>query len=239
MGSQETWGHINMVKLQINIPEKQDQAPILKSKRIPQVLPISMRNVRRAEETKKLEDVLTILSNVLLFIGFLMILFSIKSVWNLKMENWRLCKENAVLKKTVKDNIAVETFKAQIQSEEDIKEFEKAEMQGAPDLSWGVSIQIFWSSPYFTPCDMNWLVKEVSDQIYIKQNEHLESLEVQEDKTENILNREERFDDLNDDLEKIDLDDLKDDWEKIEKITTQKPLDLSQDEIEVDLDIQF
>merc|ERR1711936_432153 len=99
MGSQETTQHINMVKLQINIPEKQDQAPILKSKRIPQVLPISMRNVRRAEETKKLEDVLTILSNVLLFIGFLMILFSIKSVWNLKMENWRLCKENAVLKK--------------------------------------------------------------------------------------------------------------------------------------------
>ena len=40
-----------------------------------------------------------------------------------------------------------------------------------PDLTWSVSIQIFWSSPFITPCNMNWLARELADQIYERKRE--------------------------------------------------------------------
>ena len=110
------------------------------------------------------------LATCLLFTGFLMVLFSVKTVWDLKIENWRLVKENAALKKTVKDNVSAEKFKQYIPSEADILEFE-GPAKIDPDLSWSVSIQIFWSSPFITPCNMNWLARELADQIYERKKE--------------------------------------------------------------------
>lgn len=44
-----------------------------------------------------------------------------------------------------------------------------------PDLPWSVRIQIFWSSPEITPCDMHWLSHELANQIYSRsRQEHQE-----------------------------------------------------------------
>jgi len=170
--SQETITHINMVKIQLLPSEKesQDRAPMLRSKNLPQFLPVTIRDTRR-NENEKAAGILSFLSSILIFIGFLMVLFSIKSVWDLKIQNWRLCKENAALKKTVRDNVAAEKFQDNIQSEDDMLEFEREDLFEPPNLSWGVSVQIFWSSPYITPCDMNWLARELTGQIYQRKKE--------------------------------------------------------------------
>merc|ERR1711887_16612 len=89
-----------------------------------------------------------------------MVLFSVKTVWDLKIENWRL----------VKENVPAEKFKQYIPSEADILEFE-GPAKIDPDLSWSVSIQTFWSSPFITPCNMNWLARELADQIYERKKE--------------------------------------------------------------------
>merc|ERR1711910_46584 len=164
--------HINMVKIQLLPSEKesQDRAPMLRSKNLPQFLPVTIRDTRR-NENEKAAGILSFLSSILIFIGFLMVLFSIKSVWDLKIQNWRLCKENAALKKTVRDNVAAEKFQDNIQSEDDMLEFEREDLFEPPNLSWGVSVQIFWSSPYITPCDMNWLARELTGQIYQRKKE--------------------------------------------------------------------
>ena len=195
-----------MVKLQILIPEKEDMKPILKTMKTPPVLPVTIRNVRRAEENKEAQDFISILSNVLLFIGFLLILISVKIVWDLKIENWRLIKENAALKKTVRDNVAVEKFRNYIPSEADILQFERPAIVEPPNLSWSVSVRIFWSPPFITPCDMNWLSTELAEQIYNKKTEldqerMEETQEVQEKQIEDILKREERTDDIQEILE--------------------------------------
>jgi len=168
---------------------------------VPQLLPVTIKHIRTPTENEKAAGVFNVLGNILLFLGFLMILFSMKSVWDLKIENWRLCKENAALMRTVRDNIAVEKFREHIPSEEEIMEFEKPSRLGAPDLSWSVSVQIFWSSPFITPCDMNWLARELADQIYHKKEENDQErekdiMEIQEKQAEDFLQREERIDEF-------------------------------------------
>merc|ERR1712236_102228 len=133
-------------------------------------------SVKKPSQTSTWSRFLCFLSSILIFIGFLMVLFSIKSVWDLKIQNWRLCKENAALKKTVRDNVAAEKFQDNIKSEDDMLEFEREDLFEPPNLSWGVSIQIFWSSPYITPCDMNWLARELTGQIYQRKKEHDEAI---------------------------------------------------------------
>merc|ERR1712198_694236 len=69
------------------------------------VLPVTLQEAdRKRNESEKVLSFISFLGTCLMFIGFIMILFSIKSVWDLKIENWRL-KENAALKKAVKDNV--------------------------------------------------------------------------------------------------------------------------------------
>merc|ERR1719312_2116675 len=163
-----------MVKLQFPQVEtdKEVQAPILKTRTrtVPRVLPVTIRDARRQHEDDKAMSMMSFLATCLLFTGFLMVLFSVKTVWDLKIENWRLVKENAALKKTVRDNVSAEKFRQQITSEADILEFE-GPAKIDPDLSWSVSIQIFWSSPFITPCNMNWLARELADQIYEQKRE--------------------------------------------------------------------
>ena len=144
-----------MVKLQFPPSEKEDRTPILKTRNVPHLLPITIRENRRPTENERVMSIFSFLGTCLLFIGFLMVLFSIKSVWDLKIENWRLVKENAALKRTVRDNVSVDKFRQQIQSEDEIMEFERPRKVEDPDISWSVSVQIFWSSPYITPCNMN------------------------------------------------------------------------------------
>jgi len=162
-----------MVKLQFPQVEtdKEVQAPILKTRTIPRVLPVTIRDARRQHEDDKAMSMMSFLATCLLFTGFLMVLFSVKTVWDLKIENWRLVKENAALKKTVRDNVSAEKFRQQITSEDEILEFEHPANFEDPDLSWSVSIQIFWSSPFITPCNMNWLARELADQIYERKKE--------------------------------------------------------------------
>jgi len=199
MGSQQHTvkkpSHTTMVKLQFPPPEKEDRLPMLRTKSSPQLLPVTIKETRRRNENDRAVGLLSFLGSVLLFIGFLMILFSIKSVWDLKIENWRLCKENAALKKTVRDNVAVEKFTQHIPSEAEILEFERPVTVEPPKLSWSVSVQIFWSSPFITPCDMNWLARELADQIYDKKKEldeekmveTMEIQEIQENQVEEML----------------------------------------------------
>merc|ERR1711892_499952 len=186
-----------MVQLQFPPPdtEKEARTPILRIKNVPHILPVTIRETRKQREEEKVMSLFSFLGSVLLFIGFLMILFSIKSVWDLKIENWRLCKENAALKKTVRDNVAVEKFTQHIPSEAEILEFERPVTVEPPKLSWSVSVQIFWSSPFITPCDMNWLARELADQIYDKKKEldeekmveTMEIQEIQENQVEEML----------------------------------------------------
>merc|ERR1712142_462842 len=105
MGSQEA--STTMVKLQFPQVEtdKEVQAPILKTRTVPRVLPVTIRDARRQHEDDKAMSMMSFLATCLLFTGFLMVLFSVKTVWDLKIENWRLVKENAALKKTVRDNV--------------------------------------------------------------------------------------------------------------------------------------
>eukprot|EP00092_Neocalanus_flemingeri_P011193 GFUD01012057.1.p1 GENE.GFUD01012057.1~~GFUD01012057.1.p1 ORF type:complete len:320 (-),score=98.08 GFUD01012057.1:212-1135(-) len=184
---------------QIGTSGKEEKNPSLKTKKIPLILPVTIKDVRRAEENKKAYDILSALSSVLLFIGCLLILFSIKSVWNLKIENWRLIKENAALKKTVRDNVAVENFRDHIPSEEEILEFERFATVDMQDLSWSESAQIFWSSNIIPPFDMKFLVRKLADQIYKKKelfDQMEETHEVKEMQGEKHLKREERVDDF-------------------------------------------
>lgn len=119
-----------------------------------------------------------------------MVLFSIKSVWDLKIENWRLVKENAALKRTVRDNVSVDKFRQQIQSEDEIMEFERPRKVEDPDISWSVSVQIFWSSPYITPCNMNWLARELAEQIYDRKmeiDEEMKNMEIEEKQVEEVF----------------------------------------------------
>ena len=88
-----------------------------------------------------------------------------------------------------------------IPPEEEIMEFGKPSRLGAPDLSWSVSVQISWSSPFITPCDMNWLARELADQIYHKKEENDQErekdiMEIQEKQAEDFLQREERIDEF-------------------------------------------
>jgi len=161
-----------MVKLQFPPAEAEKEAttPILKPRRMPHVLPITIRDSRRQQDDDRAMSMFSFLATCLLFTGFLMVLFSVKTVWDLKIENWRLVKENAALKKTVRDNVPAEKFKQSVPSEADILEFE-GPAKIDPDLSWSVSIQIFWSSPFITPCNMNWLARELADQIYERKKE--------------------------------------------------------------------
>eukprot|EP00092_Neocalanus_flemingeri_P044411 GFUD01049243.1.p1 GENE.GFUD01049243.1~~GFUD01049243.1.p1 ORF type:complete len:296 (+),score=89.51 GFUD01049243.1:76-888(+) len=184
-----------MVKLQFSPPDKEDRTPILRTNNLPVLLPVTIKQTRKTNEHEKAMGLFSFLGSTLLFIGFLMILFSIKSVWDLKIENWRLVKENAALKKTVRDNISVEKFRNFISSEDDILEFERPVMVEPPDLSWSLSVQIFWSSPFITPCDMNWLARELSEQIYNKKKElnqerMEEIMEIQENEVNEILKME-------------------------------------------------
>eukprot|EP00092_Neocalanus_flemingeri_P058545 GFUD01069764.1.p1 GENE.GFUD01069764.1~~GFUD01069764.1.p1 ORF type:complete len:310 (+),score=92.43 GFUD01069764.1:33-932(+) len=184
---------------QIGTSREEENNPILKTKKIPLILPVTIKDVRKAEENKKAYDILSALSSVLLFIGCLLILFSIKSVWNLKIENWRLIKENAALKKTVRDNVAVENFRDLIPSEEEILEFERFATVDMPDLSWSETAQVFWSSNIIPPFDMKFLVRKLADQIYKKKelfNQMEETHEVKEMQGEKHLKREERVDDF-------------------------------------------
>merc|ERR1711862_697282 len=144
--------------------------PILKTRRMPHVLPITIRESRRQQDEERAMSMFSFLATCLLFTGFLVVLFSVKNVWDLKIENWRLVKENAALKKTVRDNVPADKFKKSVPSEAEILEFE-GPAKIDPDLSWSVSIQIFWSSPFITPCNMNWLARELADQIYEQKRE--------------------------------------------------------------------
>merc|ERR1712179_258871 len=87
---------------------------------MPHILPITIRDSRRPQEDERAMSMFSFLATCLLFTGFLVVLFSVKNVWDLKIENWRLVKENAALKKTVKDNVPAEKFKQYIPSEADI-----------------------------------------------------------------------------------------------------------------------
>merc|ERR1711874_252447 len=142
-----------------------------KPKTPPHVLPVTIRDHRKQREEEKMISLFSFLATCLLFTGFLMVLVSVKTVWDLKIENWRLVKENAALKKTVRENVSVEKFKQQIPTEDEIVQFERPANIEDPDLSWSVSIQIFWSSPFITPCNMNWLARELAEQIYERKTE--------------------------------------------------------------------
>merc|ERR1712096_34372 len=133
MGSQQHTvkkpSHTTMVKLQFPPPEKEDRLPMLRTKSSPQLLPVTIKETRRRNENDRAVGLLSFLGSVLLFIGFLMILFSIKS------------------------------------------------------------------SPFITPCDMNWLARELADQIYDKKKEldeekmveTMEIQEIQENQVEEML----------------------------------------------------
>jgi len=184
-----------MVQLQFPPPdtEKEARTPILRIKNVPHILPVTIRETRKQREEEKVMSLFSFLGTCLLFIGFLMVLFSIKSVWDLKIENWRLVKENAALKKTVRDNVSVEKFKQRVPSEDEIMEFERPTKIEDPDLSWSVSVQIFWSSPFITPCNMNWLARELADQIYDRKKEidqEVENMKFEEEQVEEMFKKE-------------------------------------------------
>jgi len=146
------------------------------------VLPVTLQEAdRKRNDGEKVLSFISFLGTCLMFIGFIMILFSIKSVWDLKIENWRLIKENAALKKAVKDNVSVEKFAKLATSEDDILEFERPVKVEDPNISWRLSIQIFWSSPYITPCNMHWLARELAAQIYQDKKAFDQMKEINED----------------------------------------------------------
>jgi len=140
----------------------------LVTKCLPQTHTVNNRETSRKNEDKKTVGLLIC---VLSFTGFLLALSATKSIWDFKIENWRLCKENAFLKKTVLDNVAVEKFQSNFQSEDEILEFEKPGISDHPSITWRVSFQIFWSSSYNTSYDMKKLGRELSNQIYQKKSE--------------------------------------------------------------------
>merc|ERR1712183_1112411 len=139
MGSQQHTvkkpSHTTMVKLQFPPPEKEDRLPMLRTKSSPQLLPVTIKETRRRNENDRAVGLLSFLGSVLLFIGFLMILFSIKSVWDLKIENWRLCKENAAdKKKELDEEKMVETMEIQEIQENQVEEMLEIESENSPNM---------------------------------------------------------------------------------------------------------
>jgi hypothetical protein len=146
------------------------KTPNLMPKRLSQTYTVTIRETRRRNKNEKAVGLIIC---VLSITGFLLALSSMKCIWDFKIENWHLCKENAVLKKTVRDNVAEEKFQNNFQSEEEILEFEHPGFSDRPSKSWGVSFQIFWSSSFVTSYDMRLLRRELSNQIYQKKSEAL------------------------------------------------------------------
>ena len=157
-----------------------------------QLLPVSKNNILRTEEnTKDNKDKNRqyLLANILLLIWVLTVLCSIKSVWHMKIENEQLNKENAVLKKAVRDNIAKETF-TNLPLEDASLGSSGQPHRNSPNLSWSGIAQIFWSSTVKTPGDKNLMIRDLAEQIYTMENK-LDQLRIDETQVERTDDLEE------------------------------------------------
>ena len=93
--------------------------------------------------------------------------FNLKQLADLRTKNWILCKENAALKKTVKDHLAENKFLADVSSTKDDIEMEEAMVTvGLPNSDYMFNVRVVWYSPDVTPCHMGWLINRLADQMY-------------------------------------------------------------------------
>merc|ERR1712034_45280 len=109
-----------------------------------------------------------------LFFLTVVTILSLKNLAQLRTQNWLLCKENAVLKKSIKNNLVEHDFVDQVAKKKDMLEKKEALMvMGLPDSDYMFQIQVVWYSPDVTPCHMGWLMTRLVQQIYGKQNVNL------------------------------------------------------------------
>jgi hypothetical protein len=106
-----------------------------------------------------------------LFFLTVLIILTLKNPAKLRTQNWLLCKENAALKKSIKNNVVEADFVDQVANKEDMLVKEEGLMVlGLPDPDYMFQVLVVWYSPDVTPCHMGWLMDRLFQHIYGEQN---------------------------------------------------------------------
>merc|ERR1712215_274382 len=75
-------------------------------------------------------------------------------------------KENAALKKAVKDNLSPDAFADKV-TQEKRDSVEATMNMELPNDDYMFQISVVWNAPDVTPCHIGWLMRRLSDQIYV------------------------------------------------------------------------
>ena len=83
----------------------------------------------------------------------------------MRTQNWLLVKENAALKKAVKENLSPDAFADKVTQEKQDSVEATMNME-LPNDDYMFQISVVWNAPDVTPCHIGWLMRRLSDQIY-------------------------------------------------------------------------
>merc|ERR1712025_1232572 len=184
----------------------------------------TIRDANRGEGIQSVPRIMKGTGLMSLILASIIFILTMKTLHDMKLQNYRLYKENALLSKKVKENMSKEKFEAETPDEKDLVQLETAPQKDVPEgMPWSVRVQVLWYSPSISPCNMHWLSHELAAQIWMKTNEmkesadisriqHIEekeeetiSTDVIEDVEETLWKREDIIKDTLNSLEKVEM----------------------------------